>query len=117
MALFAALVSALAVFVAIASLLTGKRPDAAAARMSRWERGEPMNRDALLGVPFSERVGGPLVQRVRRWFSRLLPASMFSNLERRRLLAGEPLSLHALTTMQLVCAGLGVLLAVTALSS
>ena len=117
MALFAAMVSALAVFVAIASLLVGKRPDAATARMSRWERGEPMDRDALLGVPFSERVAGPLAQRARRSFSRLLPASMVSNVERRLLLAGEPLSLHALTTVQLVCSGLGVLLAVTALSS
>jgi tight adherence protein C len=117
MALFAAMVSALAVFVAMTSMLTSKRPDAATTRMSRWERGQPMDRDALLLVPFSQRVGGPLAQRVRRWFSRLLPASMVSNLERRLLVAGEPLSLHALITMQLVCASFGVLLAVTALSS
>jgi tight adherence protein C len=117
MAVFAAFMAALAVFVAIRTVLAGKRPDAAATRMEQWDRGGRMDREALLGIPFSERVGGPLAQRARHSFSHLLPASMVSNLERRLLVAGEPMSLHALITVQLVCVGLAVVLMFSTISS
>lgn len=117
MALFAGFVAALAVFVGITSLIARKRPDVAALRMEQWDRAGRMDREALLEIPFSERVGSPLARNVRRAFSRVLPTSMVSSLERRLLIAGEPMSLHALITMQLVCVALAAVLTISTITS
>jgi tight adherence protein C len=116
MALFAAGMAALAVFVAVATLVMGRRPDRATARMEQWERGTH-DREALLDMPFSERVGGPLAHGARRSLARLLPTSMVSSLERRLLVAGEPMSLHALIAIELVCIALAAVLVFSTLSS
>ncbi len=117
MALLAALVASLAAFIAVASLLAARRPDAATTRMTQWDRGARMDREALLDAPFSQRVSGPLAQRARHGLSRLLPASVVANLDRRLLVAGEPMSLHMLLTIELVCVGLAALLVATTINS
>ena len=95
--LFAAMAAAAAVFIGIFTLTTPGRGRVVAGRLSSWERGEVEDRESLLGRPFTDRVGMPLLRRLGgRWrqaTTALAPRFVF---DRRLVLAGEPVSLHAL---------------------
>src|SRR5689334_17277257 len=116
MALLAALAVAAAVFAALWAIV-GRRATAPSARLLQCDRSAPIDREQLLAVPFAERVGAPLARRLRSVFGRFLPESVVSALERRLLVAGEPISLHGFLTFQGTCLGVAVLLLVAAISS
>jgi len=115
MIMWAAVSSALAVFVAVYTLVTPGR--ALTARLDRFQRVPNFDRDALLSEPFVVRVGGPLVDRFQRLARRLLPGSILTSVERRLVLAGEPLSLHAFLSVQIVMAGAGIVLGLFVITS
>jgi tight adherence protein C len=104
MVLFAAITASLAVFVGVYTLVSPGRPRAVATRLDRFERGAVSDRDAVLAAPFASRVGIPLLQRSRDLLRRILPTSWVAGIERRLLLAGEPVSLHAFLTVQIATA-------------
>ncbi len=109
MIVWAAVCTTLAVFVAVYTLVTPSRPFAA--RLDRFQRVSAFDRDALLSEPFVVRVGAPLLHRLQGFARRLLPGSILTGIERRLVLAGEPLSLHAFLSVEMVATGAGVLLA------
>lgn len=115
--ILAALTAALAVFVVVYTLVTPAGQPAVGKRLGRWERGELSGRDAHLARPFAARVTLPLMRKVRGAARAILPASAVSSLERRLLVAGDPVSLHAFLAVQVTAACVAVLLLVTALSS
>lgn len=104
----AAITAALAVFVVVYALVTPDRPATVTNRLDRLDRGERSGREAHLATPFASRVTLPLVKKVRRSAGAILPASLVSSLERRLLVAGDPVSLHAFVTLQaaVTCAAL-----------
>src|SRR5690349_1425674 len=108
----ATLFAAAAAFVSIYTLVTPGRRAAVPNRLSRFERGETQDRQALLAEPFSARVATPLAARIRKLVGEVLPSSVVSSIERRLLIAGEPASLYAFLTIQLLAIGAGIFLAV-----
>jgi tight adherence protein C len=114
--LIAALASAVAVFSLVYFGLFARRSEPPA-RLSQFDRNSQSGRESVLSAPFGQRVAAPIASRVRGALGRLLPASMVTNLERRLLIAGEPMSLHALIVFQVVCLGGGIFMAATILRS
>lgn len=108
MELIAAITAALAVFVGVFTLVTPGRPASMTNRLDRLERGERSDRESQLATPFATRVTKPILGRARRGASAVLPASVVSAIERRILVAGDPISLHAFLSVQLafVCGAL-----------
>ncbi len=109
MELLAAACAAGAVFIGLITLITSGQA-AVASRLDRFERNGAATRDELLAEPFAARVGIPVMDRLRSIASRLLPSEWATGLERRLLLAGEPISLHGFLTMWLLSACAGVVL-------
>jgi tight adherence protein C len=108
----ATLFAAAAAFVSVYTLVTPGRRTAVPNRLSRFERGETQDRQALLAEPFSARVATPLAARIRNVVQKTLPSSVVSSVERRLLVAGEPASLYAFLTVQLLAIGAGIFLAI-----
>lgn len=108
MELIAAITAALAVFVGVFTLVTPGRPASMTNRLDRLERGERSDRESQLATPFATRVTKPILERARRGAGAVLPASVVSAIERRILVAGDPISLHAFLSVQLafVCGAL-----------
>ena len=108
MELIAAITAALAVFVGVFTLVTPGRPVSMTNRLDRLERGERSDRESQLATPFATRVTKPILERARRGAGAVLPASVVSAIERRILVAGDPISLHAFLSVQLafVCGAL-----------
>lgn len=108
MELIAAITAALAVFVGVFTLVTPGRPASMTNRLDRLERGERSDRETQLATPFATRVTKPILGRARRGAGAVLPASVVSAIERRILVAGDPISLHAFLSVQLafVCGAL-----------
>lgn len=117
MELMAAIAAALAVFVGVFTLVTPGRPASMTNRLDRLDRGDRSDREAKLATPFATRVTKPILGKVRRGAGSVLPTSVVSAIERRILLAGDPISLHAFLTVQLVFAGGALFLWFIALSS
>ena len=117
MELIAALAAALAVFVGVFTLITPSRPTSMTNRLDRLDRGDRSDRESQLATPFATRVTKPILGKVRRGAGAVLPASVVSAIERRILVAGDPISLHAFLTVQLVFVGGAFLLWFIALSS
>lgn len=109
--LIAALAACAAVFVGVFTLVTPGRAGAVPSRLNRFDRGELPGRDQLLAESFTTRVGVPLVGRIRRSFGRMLPSSMVTGIESRLILAGEPCSLHAFLTAQIIAFAFAVFVA------
>ena len=108
MELIAAITAALAVFVGVFTLVTPGRPASMTNRLDRLERGERSDRETQLATPFATRVTKPILGRARQGAGAVLPASVVSAIERRILVAGDPISLHAFLSVQLafVCGAL-----------
>lgn len=117
MELIAAVAAALAVFVGVFTVITPSRPTSMTNRLDRLERGDRSDREAKLATPFATRVTKPILGKVRRGAGSVLPASVVSAIERRILVAGDPISLHAFLAVQLVFVGGALLLWFIALSS
>ncbi len=117
MELFAAIAAALAVFVGVYTLVTPNRPANMTSRLDRLERGDRSDREAQLATPFANRVTKPILGKVRRGAGSVLPASVVSAIERRILVAGDPISLHAFLTVQLAFVGGALFLWFIALSA
>ncbi|MCL4241412.1 MAG: type II secretion system F family protein [Dehalococcoidia bacterium] len=107
MIVLAVVCGAAAVFIGVLALAGAKSP-AVPARLNRLERNGPGDRGELLAEPFAARVGMPVAQRLRNLVTRLLPGSWVSGIEYRLMLAGEPLSVHAMLTVQVVAVAAGV---------
>jgi tight adherence protein C len=110
MIVFAAVTAALAVFVAVYTLVSPARPPAVSARLSRYERLEVSDRDAALAAPFVSRVGIPVVRKFTGLAGKLLPTSIVSGIEHRLVVAGEPVSLHAFFALQIGALGAAAVL-------
>ena len=108
MELLAAITAALAVFLGVFTLVTPSRPASMTNRLDRLDRGDRSDREAKLATPFATRVTRPILGKVRRGAGSVLPASLVSAIERRILVAGDPISLHAFLSLQLafVCGSL-----------
>lgn len=117
MIVFAAISAALAVFVGVYTLASPGRARAVTSRLDRLEREPQTDREAVLAAPFVSRVGVPMARRIQWVLGLLLPTSIVSSFERRLVLAGEPISLHAFLTFQAAMIGAAVVLAVAALSA
>ncbi|MEP7216086.1 MAG: type II secretion system F family protein [Anaerolineaceae bacterium] len=117
MELIAALAAALLVFVLVFTLVTPSRPTSMTTRLDRLERGDRSDRESQLATPFATRVTKPILGKVRRGAGSVLPTSVVSAIERRILVAGDPISLHAFLTVQLVFVGGALFLWFVALSS
>lgn len=110
--ILAALCAFAAVFVTVYTLVTPARGSALPDRLNRFDRSVQPGREELLAEPFSARVGVPVLSGARNAVARLLPASVVRSFERRLVLAGEPISLHAFVAVQItavVFAGLVLL--------
>lgn len=116
MIVLAILCGAAAAFLGVFSLL-GARTSAVPNRLNRLERTGQADRDELLAEPFAARVGMPLAQRVRGLLTRLLPGSWVSGIEYRLMLAGEPLSVHGMLTIQAIAVAGGVFVAIAGVSA
>lgn len=116
MILLAALCGAAAAFIGVYSLF-GATNRALPERLNRLERTGLKDRPELLAEPFATRVGVPLAQRVRALLTRLLPGSWVSGIEHRLMLAGDPVSLHVMLTVQFVAIAAGVLVAFAGLTA
>ena len=115
--LFAALTAAVAVFVGVFTLVTPGRPGTVDRRLDRLERGELSGREAHLAQPFASRVTRPMMRKLRGGAGAMLPASLVSAVERRLLVAGDPVSLHGFLTIQVTVMCLAGLLWFAALAS
>lgn len=115
--LVAAITAALAVFVVVYTLVTPARPEQVNNRLDRLERGDRSEREAHLATPFASRVTLPLMRKLRGGAKSILPNSMVSALERRIMVAGDPVSLHAFLSLQIVFIALALLLWFAALSA
>ena len=101
MELIAAIAAAMAVFVGVYTLVTPNRPASMTTRLDRLERGDRSGREAQLATPFATRVTKPILGKVRHGAGSILPTSLVSAVERRILVAGDPISLHAFLTVQI----------------
>jgi tight adherence protein C len=104
--LLAAACACAAVFVVVYTLVTPGQRGAVPDRLNRFDRSVQPGRDELLAEPFTTRVGAPVLARLRNTFGRILPSSMVSGIERRLMLAGEPVSLHFFLALFLAMLGL-----------
>lgn len=116
MIIFAAICAAAATFVGIYTLVTPGGRSQVPNRLSKFDRSATIGREELLAEPFSARVGIPVLERVRKLLASVLPSTVVQSLERRLLIAGEPISLHAFLTASVFAAGLGLLVAVVGLA-
>ncbi len=116
MELLAALAAAAAVFIAVYTLASPARPRSFAARLDRLERGNISDREAVLARPFTQRVGVPLFTRLKDSAGKLLPHSVVAGFERRLMLAGDPISVHAFTAVEVGALGAAALLALLSLA-
>lgn len=104
MVLIAALVSALAVSVAVYVLTNRDRDGYLDARLARLHRKTLSYREAKLATLFFQRVALPIGTWVRAWFVKMLPTTMASGTEDRLVVAGEPMSARAYLTWQAMMA-------------
>jgi len=116
MELLAAACAAGAVFIGLVTLLTSGQA-AVSTRLDRFERNPHASRDEMLAEPFAARVGVPVLERIRDLAGRLLPSTWATGLERRLLLAGEPLSLQGFLTMWVMAGGAAVFVAIIGIAN
>ncbi len=116
MEIVAAVAVAAAVF-AVAYFGFFARRGAPPARLTQFDRSNRVGRDAVLAAPFGERVAVPLAGRLRNIAGKVLPARMVTDIERRLIVAGEPMSLHALLGLQIAAFGAAVVLVFVTLNS
>lgn len=116
MIILAAICAAAAVFTGLYTLVTPGRGAAVPQRLMRFDRNAQPGREELLAAPFAARVGLPLLGRIRSGFGKLLPSTFVSGIERRLVLAGEPTSLHAFLTVQLLAGGFAGFVAVAGIT-
>src|SRR5687768_4154517 len=102
MILIAALTAAAAVFLGVYTLASPGRPRSITNRLGQFDRTTSHDREAMLAAPFVARVGTPLATKFQSGFSRLLPTTIVSGIETRLVQAGEPASLAAFLTAQIV---------------
>src|SRR6185312_14105512 len=84
--------------------------------LGAFERGVSEDRQALLARPFSERVAFPAFRRFAGPAGRVLPQSVVASIQRRLVLAGDPLSLQSFAAIELAAVASGVVLVVAATS-
>ena len=117
MEFLAPILGAMAVLVLVYSLTTSSRPRRTDVRLGKLDRGEATTeREDQLSHPFVERVGMPLMGFLRGSITRLLPGSIVTSIDHRLRLAGEPMSTHAFSALQLGVLLVAALLFLGALS-
>lgn len=97
---FAGLAVAVAVFALVYTLVAGAAPTTVGERLNRLDRSTLLDRDAQMGLPFTSRVLAPALGRLRSGANSILPASVVKLVQRKLLVAGEPVSVHAFLTLQ-----------------
>jgi tight adherence protein C len=87
-------------------------------RLEGFTRGMPQEELGPQVEGFGSRVLGPIVQGVVRGFGAILPKSLLSGVERKLMIAGEPMTMSGFLTMVAVCtaasSGFALLLLVAA---
>ncbi|MGI8927525.1 MAG: type II secretion system F family protein [Tepidiformaceae bacterium] len=111
MEVLATISAILAAFVLVYTLATPGRARQLVGRLERYDRSASVDREELLSRPFTERVGMPLLHRLQRGLSLLLPTTFVRAMEKRLLLAGEPMSVHAFFAWQLLQGAVGLAVA------
>jgi len=109
---------ALSVFAAVFLFvlgLPGRSVDPARARLEAVRR-SPEPQPQEVAPPISERLIAPLTGWLVQRFSKLLPASFVSGLERRLIMAGEPTTVSGLLTVTLISTVAMAALALTVVS-
>lgn len=101
MELAAAVFAAAASFVLAYTLTTPNRHALELLeRLNRHERSLDPDRTAMLAQPFTARAVRPLARRVGRAAAAALPTSLVGSIERRLIMAGEPMTLQAFLLYQ-----------------
>ena len=113
--LLAAILGALTVGLATYSLATPARSARIDSRLGKLDRATLTERELTLALPFFARVGRPIAGLVRGTFARILPTTIARDLERRIIVAGEPVSLYGFLTLQLGTMAVAIALFVGAL--
>lgn len=115
--LLSTILGASAVFFATFALATPVSRKRVDVRLGRIAREETLTeREEELARPFLERVGTPSFGFFRAVVRSLLPSTLASDIEDRLRRAGEPTSLHAFVSMELVALGFGVMIVVGGVS-
>lgn len=114
--LLPAILGALTVGIATYSLATPARSARIDSRLGKLDRATLTERELKLALPFLARVGMPIVGLVRGSFARILPTTIAHDLERRIVVAGEPVSLYGFLTVQLGAMAMAIALFVGAIS-
>jgi tight adherence protein C len=117
MIILAALVIAASVFVLAYTLLTPSQARPVTERLDRFDRSSMSERDAKLAQPFSKRVVSPVGATMRRIAAAMLPSSIVQYLDKKLLVAGNPLTLQAFLTFQSAAVGGAVVLALFHISN
>ena len=103
-----AVLGALAVGIGIYSLATPARSAHIDSRLGKLDRSTLTEREQTLALPFLSRVGLPILGVLRGSLSRVLPTTIAHDLERRIIVAGEPVSLYGFLTVQLGAIALAI---------
>ena len=112
--LIPAILGAAAIFVAVYALSTPTARGRVQTRFDRLGHGQSLSeREEELTRPFFERIALPGIARAGSSARRLLPSTIATDLERRLTHAGEPISLHAFTLLQMAAIGLGIVIIMT----
>lgn len=111
----AAILGAIAVGSAIFAL-SARRSLRLESRLGPLHRTIPMDREAHLAEPFLQRVVLPLADWGRRIITRVLPGAVSADLERRLIVAGEPLTLFTFLAIQLWATLIAVAFGITMLA-
>jgi len=117
MIILAALCAAAAAFIGVYTLVTPGARSQLPGRLNKLERGTVVDRDELLAEPFSARVGLPVIARVRSFIANVLPSSLIQSIERRLVVAGEPVSLHAFVAALLATGAFGAFVGIAGVSA
>lgn len=109
-----AIVTAVVIFGAVLTLLLALAGGGASAgsamarqRLESFTRGTP-DMDQTIETPsFGKRIVGPAMRRATKLLGSLLPKSMLSGVERKLLLAGEPMTMNGFLTMVIISSAVG----------
>ena len=112
-----AIVTAVVIFGAVLTLLLALAGGGASAgsvmarqRLESFTRGTPETEQPGEAPSFGKRIVGPVLRSATQLLGALLPKSMLSGVEKKLILAGEPMTMNGFLTMVLItsAAGLGM---------
>lgn len=110
-----AIVTAIVIFGAVFTFLIAVLGGGASAgsamarqRLESFTRGAPELEVSVETPSFGKRILGPALRNATRLLGALLPRSLLSGVEKKLILAGEPMTMNGFLTMVLIATGVGL---------